>query len=515
MNMSEEPIIHLNHITIRVRDRFILPDTDWEIRKNQNWAILGPNGSGKSSLARALTGEVPVVRGAVRRHLSLMDHNSIGYVSLGLHQRIIAHEEEMDEARFFSGKLDTFVTAMDTLLSGTPIRDPGHPHFRRIVEILDFAYLLDRPVRVLSTGEIRKILIARALLKDPKLLILDEPFEGLDIYYREHLRRIVMDLMARGMQIILVTHRFEEVLPGITHVLCLKNCRVFLQGTREEVLLPEHMDGLYDRKGPAGVSCPDTLDQWDPMTQTIPPVLLNLKNTTVRYGDLVVLDRLNWTMRRGENWAIVGPNGSGKTTLLKLILGDHLQAYANEIYLFGKRKGTGESIWDIKQRIGVVSSELQVSYRKRMRAYDVVASGLFDSIGLYRRLTPQQEATVRRWIELLGMEDKADRMFDQLSYGERRMVLLGRSMVKSPTLLILDEPCQGLDKSNRSMILDLIEYIGRGTHTHLLYVTHIEDEIPSCITHVLKLEKQRDTSVSSCLLQGRSATEGTAPVPKA
>jgi molybdate transport system ATP-binding protein len=178
-----------------------------------------------------------------------------------------------------------------------------------------------------------------------------------------------------------------------------------------------------------------------------------------------------------------------------LITGDNVQAYANEIYLFGKRRGSGESVWDIKKKIGVVSPELQVQYRKRMQVYDVVLSGFFDSIGLYRKCTAEQQAAARKWIELLGLSHMSERWYDHLSFGEKRMVLLARSMVKSPTLLILDEPCQGLDRSNRGVILDLIDYIGRETNTHVIYVTHHQDEMPPCITHVLKLEKQqRDSS---------------------
>jgi molybdate transport system ATP-binding protein len=180
---------------------------------------------------------------------------------------------------------------------------------------------------------------------------------------------------------------------------------------------------------------------------------------------------------------------------MSLINADHPQVYANEIYLFGKRRGSGETIWEIKERIGAVSSELQVRYRKADTVYDVIASGLFASIGLYRKLNPEHHRRIQQWIDILGISGMADRTFTHLSYGERRMVLLARSMVKSPAILILDEPCQGLDRGNRAALLNINDIIGRDTETSLLYVTHYEDEMPQCISHMLRLTRYSgDTS---------------------
>jgi molybdate transport system ATP-binding protein len=213
-----------------------------------------------------------------------------------------------------------------------------------------------------------------------------------------------------------------------------------------------------------------------------------MKDTTVRYGDLVVLDRVNWAMGRGENWAILGPNGAGKSTLVKLILGENLQAYANPIFLFGQRKGSGESIWDIKKRIGVVSADLQVQYRKRISAFEVIVSGFYDTIGLYQAPTSPQKEIASRWVDFLDIKELAKEPFNQLSFGQRRMVLLARAMVKSPVLLIADEPCHGLDISNRIKILRVLEKIGR-TNTRLLYMTDRAEEILNCITHVMRLDR--------------------------
>ena len=498
------PLISLENITVRVGKRFLLKGTFWQIRHGQNWAVLGPNGAGKSSLVGAVAGEVPVSRGRIVRDFAEGLSAGIGYVSFGLHQRILAREEGRDDARIFSGDPESFETVCETLLAASP-GPVETARFNRVLEQLEIGHLLSRSIRFLSTGEMRKVMIARALLKSPRLLILDEPFEGLDQTARGLMKNTISALADGGIQLILVTHRFDDIPPDITHVLCLKEGQIFLKGRRETVLTRSQIERLY---GPTANGLPRLPNGTLPKpvsAGSLPETIIEMKNAGVRYGDIRVLEGLNWRMQAGENWAVIGANGAGKSTFLRLITGDNLQAYANEIYLFGRRKGTGESLWDIKKRIGIISSEFQLHYRKRITAYDVVLSGFFDSIGLYRTASAQQHETAAEWIERLGIVALAQRRFDRLSDGEKRLVLLARAMVKSPSLLILDEPCQGLDPANRAIILDLINHIGghidghigRDDPTHLLYVTHQDDEILPCITHILKLEKRTETEPAS------------------
>jgi molybdate transport system ATP-binding protein len=338
-------------------------------------------------------------------------------------------------------------------------------------------------MRHLSTGELRKVLIARALMKSPRLLVLDEPFGGIDASSREELKVLLDELTREGVQMVLVSHRADEIPAAIGHVLCVKDGRVVLQGRREEVI------SGWQRMVDEDESLAPCLPREDRPAAKAPEILVEMKGVTIRFDDITILDNLDWTVKRGENWALLGPNGAGKTTLLSLITGDNLQAYANEIRLFGMLKGSGESLWDIREKIGVVSSELQVRYRKGIQVRDVVASGLFDSIGLFRRLSPEDRRMVEDWMDLLGILPMAERAFEGLSYGERRMALIARSMVKSPLLLILDEPCQGLDPANRRKMLKLLDRIGAGTGTRVIYVSHYEDEMPSCINRILRLER--------------------------
>jgi molybdate transport system ATP-binding protein len=201
-------------------------------------------------------------------------------------------------------------------------------------------------------------------------------------------------------------------------------------------------------------------------------------------------------VRRGENWFVQGPNGSGKTTLLSLVCGDHPQAYANDIRLFGVPRGSGESIWDIKRRIGLLSTEFQIAYRREASGLEVVVSGFHDSIGLYERTSPAEEASARELLGLLGLEELAKLDFGALSGGQQRLVLLARAMVKRPELLVLDEPCQGLDPANRGLVLAMIDRIVAGTTADLIYVSHHRDELPRCLTHLLELPAGRSGSIA-------------------
>jgi molybdate transport system ATP-binding protein len=221
---------------------------------------------------------------------------------------------------------------------------------------------------------------------------------------------------------------------------------------------------------------------------------VHMRNVDVSYGHTRVLNEVNWTVREGERWALVGPNGSGKTTLLSLILGDNPQAYKNDISLFGRQRGSGESIWSVKQHIGWMSPELHMYYPKHFTCLQAVCSGFFDSVGLYAACSPEQQAAVQSWMKRLGISQYAHAALSDVSHGEQRVVFMARALVKHPQLLVLDEPCQGLDAENRDQILSTIDLLGRQTDMTMIYVTHDVDQMPDVITHVLALEHGRVTS---------------------
>jgi molybdate transport system ATP-binding protein len=489
--LAAKSMIRLQDITLRVRDRFLFAGTSWEIREGENWAVIGPNGAGKSSLVGALAGEVPVVGGRITRTNELQMAGKIGYLSFERHREVIAAEEARDEFRFFSGRLTNGLTTRKLLAGACRTGEIDSPDIKHLAGKLGIHGLLQRRVRNLSTGEIRMVLVARELLKKPRLLILDEPFRGLDENADRRLAGLIDEMMQERIQVVLVTHHLEKIGPHITHLLAVKSGQVFFQGPRRQGLDPEPIRKLYAVSSekvaaPPSRGTPTLVD----LPSESEPVWIEMKDVCIRYGDQPVLENLNWRVCRHENWLITGPNGAGKTTLLRLVTADHPQAYANEIFLFGRRRGSGESIWEIKNRIGMISSEFQIRYRKPIPAFDVVLSGLFDSVGLYRNATSEQRELALCWMQTLRIADKSDRLFHTLSQGEQRMVLLTRAMIKSPLLLILDEPCQGLDPQARKRLLELIDWIGHQPNTQLLYVTHHPAEMLSCITHELRFEKK-------------------------
>jgi molybdate transport system ATP-binding protein len=216
-----------------------------------------------------------------------------------------------------------------------------------------------------------------------------------------------------------------------------------------------------------------------------------MQDVTIQYGDRIILDHINWTVKAGECWAVLGHNGSGKSTLLSLINADNPQAFSQKIWLFDKRKGSGESIWDIKRNIGYISPELHHYFESGAVAKDIVASGLFDTMGLFRVLHPDQEWLALQWMEALRIRPLADRSFMRLSDSEQRRVLLARALVKNPPMLILDEPCQGMDDEETAAFTAIINEVCQRTGKTLIYVSHYEKDIPPCVTHRLYLREGR------------------------
>jgi molybdate transport system ATP-binding protein len=512
--MKKEPVITLDAITVRLRDKVYLQNTSWQINSTENWAVIGPNGAGKTTLAKSLFGGVPVVGGSITHHYYTEDsvpvYASIGYVSPEQQRGIMEKEKLQLDSRDFSGNIDEVTTVEDIILGRAYRYEPDNTDYgHRLGDVankLRIESILGRNILSISSGEMAKTLIARALLKKPRLLILDEPYDGLDHQSRRSLKIMLESLIDDHIQVVLITHRFEEIMSNISHVLLLKNGSVYGSGKRDEVLTKEMLDGLYRSENSLPAESDrlsffsGTRDQNNPGRsvkdgKAVKSVLIKMIDTTVRFKEVTVLNKVNWTVRHGNNWMILGPNGAGKTTLLKLVLGENQQAYANDIYLFGRKKGSGENVWDIKKNIGFISSELQARYPGHLSAFDVVCSGFFDSIGLYRLCSDKQRDMARAWIGTLGIASLADEKFGQLSHGQCQLVLIARAMVKSPVLLMLDEPCDGLDIANRDKLMKLLDIIGKNTGTNLIYVSHHKAEMIPCITHVLSLDRGKIVSI--------------------
>jgi molybdate transport system ATP-binding protein len=295
------------------------------------------------------------------------------------------------------------------------------------------------------------------------------------------LDQILNDVIKKGIHIILVTN--AAALPAcITHVATVAG------GLCNGIVTKETFESKYSGR----LQSPRLSPVFDAASFATCAedfsVAIKMVNTNVRYDERDILNNINWEVKCGERWSISGHNGSGKSTLLSLVNGDNPQAFANAIWLFDRKKGSGESIWDIKKKIGFVSPELHHYFDPALLCWQVVASGLFDTIGLFRRPDAQQLASVDNWLSMLALQPYRNRYFNQLSNGEQRLVLLARALVKNPPLLILDEPCQGLDAEAAARFIALVDQICIQLNKTLVYVTHYEAEVPSCVTRKLKLE---------------------------
>jgi molybdate transport system ATP-binding protein len=510
ISMSSNLFITLDGVSVRLRDRLYLQNTSWRINSDEHWAVLGPNGAGKSTLVKCLFGAVPVVRGKITLHFAETNKSSpvaassqIGYVSSELHRSVFENEELKDSFRDFSGDTDDITTMREMIIEGFPADQRNDSAFEerliRTCKRLEVDELLARNIKSLSNGEMSRALIVKALIGQPSLLILDEPYEGLDRPSRQALSKRIDELMHSRMRVVLVTHRLEEIVPGITHVLFLKSGRVAGAGRKSNMLKQDKIQALYRIEQPDSRRLANQADRVSELVQRGRrlsgsadagkiPVLIDMRNVNVSGSGHAALVGFNWVMRAGENWAISGPSGAGKTTIVKLITGENLQAYANEIYLFGSRKGRGESIWSIKKRIGYISSELQKRHPNHQTALDIVCTGYYGTMGLYRRCPAEKVQAAEEWMDILGISDLACEFFGRLSHGQRQLVLIARAMVKAPLLLILDEPCDGLDVANRKKIMDLLDLIGRNSEISLLYVPNQDDEMLSSISHILEIK---------------------------
>ena len=494
---TEAPLISLEALTLRLRGELVFRDTGWQIGTDQQWAILGHNGSGKSMLASAIMRRVPIANGQIRYYFdsptsprSHFHAGEIVIVAPESHRRLV-RKSGYHQARWDSiGSADSPVVADLLTVEGAP-RDDA-------VGLLGIEHLLARKAIHLSSGESRKVLLAQAIMQAPKLLILDDPFGGLDIPSRETLGSAIDGLFADGrMRILLVTAREDEIPSGITHVLRVAAKQVVWQGPRPAALQADTEGRAPDAGSAIGERAALDVPVLIPRAAPDGQLLVEMRDVGVSYGDVRILRGVDWMMRQGENWAILGPNGAGKTTLLSLIMADNPQSYANDIALFGRRRGSGESIWEVKEKIGWVSPELRVFYYPAATCLTVVCSGFFDSVGLYRKCSDDQADVALRWMRALGIAELADHRFGAVSVGEQRLVLLTRSLVKNPLLLVLDEPCQGLDADNRGLILELLDQLCQQLQVNMIFVTHHPDEMPRAITHLLKLEDGRVTEAGA------------------
>jgi molybdate transport system ATP-binding protein len=476
--------LRLESLNVTIGGQKILSDINFQINPGQSWVICGQSGSGKTVLARVLAGR-QFYTGTIRTAFGDPDNffQQIYLVEQQHRFQSVSRSTELYyQQRFNSGDAEQTIT-VEQELAGLTGEEPdwhGPLGTENLLSLLKIRQLLDVPLIQLSNGESKRVQLAKAILKNPVLMVLDQPFLGLDPEGRKLLHELLHQLHQSGQQLLLISSR-QEIPEYCSHVAHLQKGSIQSCTTKKEYLATQfdsavHFNRLTSLSRFANTRFADFA------------IAIRMVDATVRYGKKEILSHVNWTLRRGERCCITGPNGAGKSTLLSLVSADNPQAYASEIYLFDRRRGTGESIWDIKKKIGLVSPEMHLHFNFSATCFETVASGLFDTIGLFRRLNPEQEQQVLEWMDCFELLDKKDFRLSQLPAGSQRLVLLVRALIKKPPLLLLDEPCQGLDDDQTAYFKNLIDQYCNLFKATLVYVSHYLKDVPSSVDHFLQME---------------------------
>ncbi|MCS0295660.1 molybdate ABC transporter ATP-binding protein ModF [Vibrio alginolyticus] len=455
--------IHFRQLAAKRNTTHLFID-DWKINTQQSWGIFSADGDIGSLLGDLICDEMSPNSGEIE-----LNGLSVAQVSLSEQQRLLERELEKDDTDFLD-RIDQGSTVYSLILEQS--QDTNLTE--QLINDLDLSHLKDSGFRVLSTGETRRVMLARALATQPDLVLLDNPFTGLDIAHRAALARYLHSL-SQNVQL-LVTFSRESDMPEWINSIALFSAGK-LDSTMDKSSWDNHpiIGQIKSQSEQQSEEMMSLIRQHQHSTPFNNPIF-ELKNGTVEYTDKKIFTDLNWRIDKGQHWQVKGPNGCGKSTLLGLIFGDHPQCYSNDIDIFGKKRGTGETIWEIKQHIGMVSSALHLQYRVNCSALEVILSGFYDSIGLYNQPTRKKMNIANEWLDILHMSQYKKTSFKQLEYGQQRLLLIARAIVKQPTLLILDEPYQGLDFLGRRLVKNTLELIARENLSQLLYVSHYQED---------------------------------------
>lgn len=474
--LQESPLVELQNYLPRAPFHFAEP-INLKLFRGENWLVYGLNGSGKSIFAKTLMKSYQSLCGTITHNLPGNDWNRItsNMAHLSFNSQYGGSDEGMCyQMRWNQGLLDDSLPKVKDVLSLSKLPD--------CFSHLKLENLMERYIISLSSGEFRRFQIAQMLCTGARIIIIENPYIGLDEQNRAIVAELLQELVKiSGVQLILLESRLPENLSLFSHIVLIEDGRVAKYPLNE---------GLAAIKTAAVKTTAKDYSAAHSVTAECGKELLKLQNVSIRYGNRTILKDLSWSLKAGEKWALTGRNGSGKSTLLSLICADNPQAYSCNITLFGRKRGTGESIWDIKRNIGYLSPEMYKSYRKPLPVENIVASGLFDTIGLYVEPKEEHLQRVERWMELFNLSRFRGTNYMHLSDGWQRMVLLARAFVKNPPLLILDEPFHGLDNKNRTLAAEIIESWCRQPEKSLIMVSHYKEDFPKSITHTLDLSPE-------------------------
>lgn len=474
----------VKNLSLHLGGKKLLDGISFELNSGQHLLITGPSGSGKTLLTKAIAGQL--------FHEGTIDFVENGHTESPFIVRVEQHYHFTNLShvnQFYYQQRFNSMDADDAATVSEELKQFGQPEekLNLLLNLFGLKERLHSPLLHLSSGEHKRFQLIRAFLQEPRIMILDEPFTGMDTRSRDMLRAYITEKAKAGCQFILICdpHECPEVIETVAS----------LKDGRLETF--DNISGILAKQPESMHRFPPPYNGINLPAKALPALfsrIIEMKDARIAYGNKTLLEAINWTVLNGERWWLKGANGSGKSTLLSLVTADNPKAYSNDLSLFDRKRGTGESIWDIKKNIGYVSPELQWYFDNSQTCYNAVASGLFDTIGLFRQMNEEQHLQVMQWLEAFGLMPFRHKLLSLLSTSQQRLTLLARAMVKNPHLLILDEPCQGLDDQQRDHFTDMVDMFCEDENRTLIYVTHYEEELPACITRKIELDKGRAIS---------------------
>lgn len=527
-----QKIISIENGVCRMPQWRMAEPVNFELNRGEHIAIVGPNGGGKSMLVDILSGAhallpmnpvkydfSPSKAKMVSDNIKYMTfRDSYGTTDGTYYYQQRWNQNDIDETPLVRDLLEEAFQIADTGLcrqtnydrflvrDETPEQEAArlaeeaadrqrmHEELERVrqrlYDIFHLEQLLDKHVILLSSGELRKFQLTKTLLTNPRVLIMDNPFIGLDVNARQQLHDFLAVLSRETLvSIILVQSKSDDIPDFITHVYDVRDMKVGQKQTLDEyrATAPATPSSVLSEDKRQAILNLKTAGSFEGEGRG--GSVIEFRNVNIRYGNRTILKDLNLTVSQGEHWALSGENGAGKSTLLSIVCADNPQAYANDIVLFGHQRGKGESIWDIKRYIGYISPEMHRAFMRDLPCIEIVASGMSDMNGLYVKPKPEQMEPCLFWMDVFGVKHLAGQTFLKLSSGEQRLVLLARAFVKDPALLILDEPLHGLDLINRRLVKDVIETFCERHDKTLIMVTHYQEELPNNITNSIFLKR--------------------------
>ncbi|WP_439482841.1 ATP-binding cassette domain-containing protein [Cyclobacterium plantarum] len=491
----EEDFLTIENARVNYFGKTLFQELNFKVKNGESWAILAASGKERTAFLETLLGRTSLVAGSISRPFASdyqEEQNRMGQVNsfrdlVAFISQKYTFKNKSNQQHFyyqqrFNSAESEETETVEGYLSGVESRRVGPWDMEKVIRLFDLDQFKDKSLIKLSNGETRRLTMAVALLKNPRLFLMDMPLTGLDVQTRDEFDQVLQAIMASGVQVIMSTTA-REIPASMRHCAWIGEGKLQVIHDMEKLI---QLEAVHTQSQHLSVSLFKKLLK-DVNHGARLTSVIEMKDVTIRYGNNTLLDTINWQVLPGEKWLIQGHNGAGKSTLISLILGENPQSYANDITLFDRKRGTGESIWDVKRPTGFVSSDLARFFPTNQTCKKVVLSGFFDTMGLFKKTSPEQEAKADAWLKALQLSHIAGLRLQQVSLEEQRFCLLARAMIKNPRLLVLDEASQGMDEEQRIRFRWLVDHFCEESGMTLLFVSHYQEDVPDCIEMVMEL----------------------------